>query len=114
MTDMIFEDNRFDAILNSILSSSNLVSIILNATQECFDILIEHDRIRNIILNSDIKYINHLVLRNIGYSLDMSLDSKFKGKFLDVSIISQYRIYLNKLWLKNVQISENQKLVIEF
>lgn len=44
----------------------------------------------------------------------MSLDSKFRSKFLDVSNISQYCIYLNKLWLKNVQISENQKLVIEF
>lgn len=57
MTDMIFEDNRFDAILNSILSSSNLVSIILNATQECFDILIEHDRIKNIISNLNILII---------------------------------------------------------
>lgn len=97
MTDIIFEDNRFDAILNSILSSSNLLNIILNATQECFGILIEHDRIKNIISNSDIKYINHLVSGNTRFPLDVSLDSKFKGKFLDVSIIYQYRIYLNKL-----------------
>ena len=84
-------------IKEELLKSKNLKYILRGLNQKCFDILIKEERCKNIILNSNISYIDDFMFANIAFPLEVCSDYRFKSIFLDIYDISKYRKEIDKL-----------------
>lgn len=92
-------------IKEELLKSKNLKYILRGLNQKCFDILIKEERCKNIILNSNISYIDDFMFANIAFPLEICSDYRFKSIFLDIYDISKYRKEIDKLEINNGMIA---------
>lgn len=93
-------------IKEELLNSKELKNILKELDQKNFDILIKNEKCKNIILNSDINYIDNFISANISFPPELYNDYRFKKIFLDINDISTYRKKIDKLEINNGMIAD--------
>lgn len=99
-----FVQNEFlkdERIRLRILSSIYLKNAVKNIDSIGFELLISDERFRKVIVNSNLDFIKNLILNNVYFPLEISLNPKFKNTFLNIEDVSEYRYIMDKLERNN-------------